>query len=74
MQNLQTGGMEPLTQKRYVEEKKKGTPALFAVGEILDLRGGRFAIKSIGRKMMILEGIPGTRVEELEIVARPAKT
>ena len=36
---------------------------IFAVGEQVKIKGGDFRIKSIGKKFMILEGLPGTRIK-----------
>ena len=33
-----------------------------AVGEIVEIKGARFRVHSIGRKMIVLAGLPGTRV------------
>ena len=35
---------------------------IFKVGEKVKVKGGDFRIKSIGSKMMVLEGLPGTRI------------
>jgi autonomous glycyl radical cofactor GrcA len=35
---------------------------VFRVGEEVKVKGGDFRIKSIGRKLMVLEGLPGTRI------------
>lgn len=35
---------------------------IFHVGEKVKVKDGDFRIKSIGRKMMVLEGLPGTRI------------
>jgi len=33
-----------------------------AVGEIVEIKGARFRVPSVGRKMIILAGLPGTKV------------
>jgi len=33
---------------------------LFDVGEILDIKGGKFRLKSFGKKFLMLEAMPGT--------------
>ena len=35
---------------------------VFRVGERLRVKGGHFRVKSFGKKMMVLEGLPGTRL------------
>lgn len=35
---------------------------VFRVGEQVKVKDGDFKIKSIGKKMMVLEGLPGTRI------------
>jgi len=34
------------------------------VGEEVDIKGGRFCVHSIGRKMIVLRGLPGTKVDK----------
>jgi len=36
---------------------------IFSVGETVKVKGGDFRVKSFGGKMMVLEGIPGTRIK-----------
>jgi transcription antitermination factor NusG len=35
---------------------------IFRVGEKVKVKGGDFEIQSIGKKMMVLRGLPGTRI------------
>ena len=41
-------------------EKETG----FRVGQKVELNGGLFAIKSIGRKMIVLRALPGTTIRK----------
>lgn len=41
------------------------------VGTIIPLFGGRFRVKSFGRKCLVLEAMPGVRIEKT--VIEPAK-
>ncbi len=34
------------------------------VGEVVDIKGGLFAVHSIGRKMITLRGLPATHIDE----------
>ena len=58
-----TGHMTPLSQERVIRETEAGNESLiFHVGENVQVKGGDFRIKSLGRRMMVLEGLPGTRI------------
>lgn len=68
MQDKQTGAMAYIgdcTQEEYdkaiPDRKRQGV--VLTVGEEVDVKGGTFRVKSIGKKMIVLEGIPGTRCE-----------
>lgn len=39
---------------------RQGT--VFEVGEELEIKGARFVVHSFGEKMMVLRGLPGTRI------------
>jgi len=41
---------------------EKNPDLIFRVGERVKVKKGDFKIKSIGRKLMVLEGLPGTRI------------
>ena len=41
---------------------QKNSDLVFHVGEQVKVKNGDFRIKSIGRKMIVLEGLPGTRL------------
>ncbi len=66
MQDLQTGSMIPLKDTSQwardaamPDRSRQGV--VLTVGEILDIKGGRFRVNSFGKKMIVLEGMPGTR-------------
>lgn len=56
MQNPDTGRLEIITQEQAVEAKVAGR-AVFRVGEVVDLHGGRFRVRKITKKDIILRGI-----------------
>lgn len=63
MQDKSTGELVPVKSPlQLYEAAKKGWP-VFTKGEILNIKGGSFRIKSLGRKCMVLEGVPGTSIE-----------
>jgi hypothetical protein len=69
MQDRQTGEMVPvngLNQEAYdaaiPERRRQGI--VLTVGEEVDVKGGRFRVASMGRKMIVLEGLPGTCIGE----------
>ena len=69
MQDTRTGEMhqlERLEQDEYdrVIADKTRQGVILTVGERVDIKGGVFKIKSIGRKMIVLEGMPGTWMGE----------
>jgi len=69
MQDLRTGAMVPLDVKDHSEESIQSAKdviaamehqgPVFFTGEILDIKGGKFRIKSIGQRIMMLESLPG---------------
>ena len=68
MQNLDTGKLAELADdsqesknEAIPEEKHQGE--VFHVGELLELKGGIFRIRSFGKRFMTLEGMPGTRIK-----------
>lgn len=55
------------SEEEYTKAKLKfegGSVAncVLAVGEIVNFKGGTFRVKSFGKKMVVLEGVPGTSV------------
>lgn len=65
MQDPKTGHMRPMTHeevdRHYLtpEAKPRGRCVL-SVGQVVELQGGRFKVKSIGKKLVVLEGLPAT--------------
>lgn len=59
-----TGLIEPIDMNNPadVEMAEKNPDLVFRVGEKLKVKGGDFRVKSFGKKMIVLEGLPGTRV------------
>ena len=67
MQELESGKMVAVEQGKIQDMQREILPdgsrkyaGPFYVGEILEIKGGRFRIHSFGKKMMVLEGLPGT--------------
>ena len=69
MQDKQTGQMVPLpnldqeSRDRAIPDRRR-QGVILSIGEIVEVKGGTFRVRSIGRKMVMLEGIPGTVCEE----------
>ena len=68
MQDTSTGEMirlAGLKQEHFddaiPDRRRQGI--VLSVGEKVDIKGGFFRVKSMGRKMVVLEGLPGTRVD-----------
>jgi len=57
MQNPDTGRMEPIDEEKYTSAKTEGR-AVFRVGEVVTVNGGRFRVRKITRKDIILRGLP----------------
>ena len=63
---MDDGHLEEITAEanRTFMDCVEGNPDLcFRVGERVKVKGGDFRIKSMGNKMMVLEGLPGTRIK-----------
>ena len=60
------GCMEPINTNNpeQLELAKRNPDLVFRVGERVQVKGGDFKIKSFGKKMMVLEGLPGTRLKK----------
>ena len=57
------GHLEQVTPIEVVHETEMGNADLiFHVGEIVQVKGGDFRVHSFGKKMIVLAGIPGTRI------------
>jgi len=64
--NMQSddGTMVRLDAEMLAHEKRAGNEdIIFSIGEYVKVKGGEFKVKSFGKKMMVLEGLPGTRVK-----------
>jgi len=63
---MDDGHLEPVSQaqlKTHYAEGGTGMPdVVFRIGEDVKIKGGDFRIKSMGRRSMVLEGLPGTRI------------
>ena len=67
MQDTKTGEMlalEELSQeaKDLAMPDRARQGMTLSVGEHVTLKGGNFKVKSMGRKMIVLEGLPGTKL------------
>lgn len=61
MQNPNTGHMEALAADE-VERMRAQHRCVLAIGQEVELEGGRFRVAAIGRRFVRLEGLPGTTV------------
>ena len=43
---------------------EKNPNLVFRIGEVIKVKYGEFKVKSFGGKMIVLEGIPGTRIKK----------
>lgn len=58
------GDLKALDKEELMQEICKGNKGLiFTVGEKVKIKEGDFRIKSFGKKIMVLEGLPGTRIK-----------
>ena len=66
MQDPRTGNMVPISQEEFerehlrIPEAKARNRCVLSVGQEVELEGGRFKVVSIGKKMVVLEGLPAT--------------
>ena len=62
------GSFEILNYKNeeHVAMAEKNPGLVFRVGERLKIKDGDFRVKAIGKKAMVLEGLPGTRIQRGE--------
>lgn len=63
MQDSITGNMIPMTPEQVDKAMKQSDRdlSIFSVGEILEIKGGRFRIQKITKKGLILKGLPKER-------------
>jgi uncharacterized Zn finger protein len=62
MQNPNTGRLEPISEEKYKQLHTEGK-AVFRVGEIVNVNGGRFRVRKITKKDIILRGVPAHEKE-----------
>ena len=60
------GSMKKLDLNRFEDLRamEKNPNLTFKVGEVVKIKGGDFRIKSFGKRFIVLEGLPGTRIEK----------
>ena len=69
MQDRQTGEMVPvagLNQGAFdaaIPDRRRQGITL-TVGEVVDVKGGQFRVASMGRKFVMLEGLPGMSLHD----------
>jgi hypothetical protein len=63
MQDVRTGRMVPIEEEKAKELERAGDVPVFHVGEEVMVKGGRFRVRKITRKDVILRGIPVARFE-----------
>jgi len=68
IQNQQTGELEPVTDAALAKELEADGHCVVHLGEVIPVKGGKFRVDSIGRKSMVIKGLPKTHVEELDLV------
>ncbi len=70
MQKIAVSPKEAESAERIADEEqfqqimKKNSGLIFHVGEKVKLKDGDFRIQSIGKKCIVLEGLPGTRINK----------
>lgn len=66
MQDPKTGNMVPISKEEFERDRfltpevKPRGRCVLSVGQVVELEGGRFKVVSIGKKMVVLEGLPAT--------------
>ena len=73
MQDRQTGEMRPISDAEAARLRQAAAAQIpphavpiFKVGEEVNLRGGRFRVRSIGRKFITFEGLPAATAGSLQ--------
>jgi hypothetical protein len=68
-----SGEVQNVWELKRVEEAglaagipKQHQGPVFRVGEMLDVKGGKFRVRSFGHRCLVLEGIPGTHASAVE--------
>lgn len=54
-----------------VPEGERGP--IFVTGEMVEIKGGKFVVQNIGKKMMVVRGVPGTHVQDLTKLLKKAR-
>ena len=77
MQDRETGEMVPVASGEQADldqaiPDRSRQGVLLAVGEKVDIAGGHFCIQSIGRKMLVLRGLPGTSITQIKTNCVPS--
>lgn len=63
MQDPSTGHMQPIPEQQAERFRNEGRCVL-AVGQEVEIEGGRFRVAAIGRRFVRLEGLPGVRIRD----------
>ena len=60
------GTMKEMVCRSLIDQMAilKNPDLVFSVGEQVKVKGGDFRIKSFGKRFIILEGLPGTRIRK----------
>lgn len=53
---------DSLLDNYFIGQVNANPDLIFHVGEEVKVKGGDFRIKSMDKKMIVLEGLPGTRI------------
>jgi len=67
MQNAATGEIEKVEDPKVAQELKADGHCVLHVGEAVDIKGGKFRVSSLGKKMIVLEGLPKTSIVEEDL-------
>lgn len=62
MQNPETGALQALPAHEAAAQEARGFCVL-RIGEVIEIKGGKFRVSAMGRKFIRLEGMPGSYVE-----------
>ncbi len=64
MQDPKTGLLHEIKTQEQMQHAQKHHWPIFEVGEIIELKGGRFRVAGFGAKILRLEGLPGTTISQ----------
>lgn len=64
MQEPSTGYMTPISEAdaEAIRKENPRVTCVLNVGQRVELEGGTFRVRAIGKRYVQLEGVPGTRV------------